>query len=147
MLTLADKKQFAVMMHKMGLAYDKEISSQQMAIYFEGLIITSLESLSLAVNEAIKREKRLPTIAQLLEYENNFRKTLPSAQSIPRYSLADVQPQSDFGKESMQAMKDLFDGKIDKKEYLTKAFRLVDKYNRPKEECLWIDEQWNEIPV
>lgn len=81
-------------------------------------------------------------IANVREVAISRREQTAQKENFAFPRLSEIQPATNYGRDCLNNIRALFDGLIDKKEYLTQAFRIVDKHNRPKEECLWIDEQW-----
>lgn len=133
-----DKEQIVLsLIAQLELAFDKELMPSQRAIYLEGIGSYQPEALSQAIDTAIKSEQKFPTVAKLRELANIYR--IPISQQLPRYSLHDVKPDSELGKECMANIISLYECKIDKREFLITAQRICDKYG---EESDWINEQW-----
>lgn len=143
-MTLSDKQTFAVLMAELGIATGKaDITKQVMAVYFEDLSNFSIEVVTEAIGRARKSEKKFPSVGLLREIANSCRPQ--NQQQIPRFSLADVKPNSELGKACIANIDALFNGSIDKREFLLESARIADKFNQPEIQE-WVDAEWEAQP-
>lgn len=59
--------------------------------------------------------------------------------SAPR--LKEIEPATSYGRECLNHITALFDGTIDKREYLKRCLRTLEQNRRPVDEAMWIEEQ------
>ena len=142
-MTASDKKRFALAMHMFEITFNSEFDDGKLAGYFMALEDLRIDHIEAAVKDIAKKEKRTPPPAVIREYVYDLMKQQSSAATqIPRYSLADIKPQSECGKESMANIMALLTGTISKREFLTKAAIICDKYGMEDD---WIASQWEEL--
>lgn len=142
-MTLSDKQTFAVLMAELGIATGKaDITKQVMAVYFEDLSNFSIEVVAEAIGKLRKTEKKFPPVGLIRETANACRPQ--NQQQIPRFSLADVKPNSELGKVCMANINALFrgDNPISKRDFLLESARIADRFNQPEIQE-WVEMEWS----
>lgn len=139
-----DKARFKLAMHLFEITFSTDFDNARLSGFFMALEDLSIESIELAAKEIVKAEKRSPVPATIREYTNRYRKPVDASHRIAQYSMADVNAHSALGKDCVVAIRKLFSGEIDKKEYLLEAARIADRHNQP-DMTEWIDQQWEEL--
>ena len=74
------KQEFLEGMTVLGLAYDKEFNQEQVAVWYQMLGNYTKEEFRKAIQELIKTEKYLPSIAQITKTIAQNQATLPKAE-------------------------------------------------------------------
>lgn len=96
--TLENRKQFAILMGKMGLAFRTDCSKEQMSVYWEFLKDRSFYQVGRAIEEIIKTGDRFPPVSKVRELAGSFRemktREVTEAPQIEEFSSADQKPET-----------------------------------------------------
>lgn len=83
-----NKTDFTMAMTFLGTAYNKEITQEQLSVWYEFFKDTSIEDFKDAIGRVIDKEKFMPTIA-VIKSELNQRKRLPRWFEMSQEELKD----------------------------------------------------------
>jgi len=80
----SDKKQFAIAMAELGVAFQKPVSKETLSVYFKRLSPLTLYQVTRAIEDIIEHDDRFPVLSRLKAVAKIQKKSQPVYQDVPQ---------------------------------------------------------------
>ena len=111
----ADKKEFAIAMGEMAVAFREDVDQPLLTVYFKHLISFTMYQVHMAIKDIIRYDARFPKVSRVIAMAGTMKKERPKPmQDVPQLeeviindNLASKEAQAEFFKNIDALLKDV----------------------------------------